>query len=762
MSIHLVVCNLPGRLSSTDLAFYNKYIKQQFTDNITVSELFDNDEIGYVGRELKKAVASSADEFVVLNSDVLTVDIQEIRNISQSNDCPVVMLNLKHSAEYIVPYSESFITYVDLNRLRSSLDAYIDWGSHVDNAQFDCAKFHQIGNIITAIRQPDESHIAYETVSGKLGQGWILVKTAIEKGLKVYNLPPDTDAIVCDDMVTVLDFMLRNTGTRSASVNTFLDNIVLEFSRQALNSIAEGSQYTSQQTPVENLYTRANNFDALMFGLAHSRDFRLIFFSEDNNNLENCRKIFELWDGYNQSSIGITEHWQNECTRLVDYHGSNFSTWFSWIKQKYIVYFNLADVQMIEDIETQCHVNNFVWWGDYHDNAAVRFQISSLRLYSTEIAFFSNGNNLYIEKIGNECYQQDLFKRFRLTYRNTLTGETLPTEYDILPHFTAQKWARCLVHDYFRKGTLVEKNYMLQHWEYDDNNPNARNKSALCREMNRYVNVINEYFDGSSEAKPKYEITQCFNPVTLDQQILNEIHHHFELLIGQVWSVSEWFKLADEPTRFAIRQLNNLCHEMESLCRPSFKNQKNWWVGVFFPYTKVIRYKFIESDYDHFTQYSDFGSIILHYSQLGKTPLEAYAARDEEVFDNNITGLRYLSGEFDISFQPDVPMSVQTQTIAKYNRNAFEWIRSRGQDPESKFTGIGFVHVAKFDRSLFPGLSAEQVMSIITETDDIYKLELIDANGNVVEESTLDYTWLDVLDVTDPTRTKNQAAFKNI
>jgi len=36
--------------------------------------------------------------------------------------------------------------------------------------------------------------------------------------------------------------------------------------------------------------------------------------------------------------------------------------------------------------------------------------------------------------------------------------------------------------------------------------------------------------------------------------------------------------------------------------------------------------------------------------------------------------------------------------------------------------------------------------------DDIYRLELIDENGNVVAQKTLDYTWHDVLRQTDPTR----------
>jgi hypothetical protein len=102
-------------------------------------------------------------------------------------------------------------------------------------------------------------------------------------------------------------------------------------------------------------------------------------------------------------------------------------------------------------------------------------------------------------------------------------------------------------------------------------------------------------------------------------------------------------------------------------------------------------------------------------------------------------------------FMPDRAAESQLINLAKYNNAAFEWIRARGQDPESKYTGIGFVKVANFNRTLFPNLSAEQIMSELVKCDDIYKLELIDSQGTVVKESVLDYTWRDVLVLTDPT-----------
>jgi hypothetical protein len=163
-------------------------------------------------------------------------------------------------------------------------------------------------------------------------------------------------------------------------------------------------------------------------------------------------------------------------------------------------------------------------------------------------------------------------------------------------------------------------------------------------------------------------------------------------------------------------------------------------------------YKFVESDYDHFIRAIVFGDLLLHYAQLGKTPLEAWHGQDEVIFDDNVTGLRYLSGEFVVSFGPDIPVATQLKYIAEEDEKFFPWLESRGQDPRSKFTGVGVICVGEFDRSLFPGKAANEIMLELFNYDDIYKLELIGENNTVLAEKTMDYDWRYVLSLTDPTR----------
>ena len=718
-------------LSNEDFEFLSQPLALQFNDASVVK--LNGNNTGWLGRELRTALDNDCDELFCVPINALEVDVPAIRASSIANNAPLVVSEFETGPAGFFAINKYFV-YIDLSFFRAN-SINMDWGPEwVSENAIGYPTTTLTGNIL---EKADGTE--YST---SFGPGWIVLSSVLNANGRVLKYPVE----LLDNIASVADSAIRQTAP-VAAVDRWMQFV--QDTRPSHNGTMTSpesivSVFSNTATPVENLYTTADSLDAFKVPLSVSREFRAVFFSSSPENIEHIKTIVANWTGTNQAELAVPPHYQTALGEI------NYSAWQSMTKG-YVAYFAFDSAELIEDLETQRHVNNFIFLGNY--SLSVRtFIISGTTLASTEICH-QNANGYYIEsKFSTGPYQQDLYKRFRITYRNTQTGFELPTEYDIMPHFLAQKWARAMRHDYLDVETYkVEKNYMLQHWEYDEANINGRSLTQLCSEMNRYVAYINAYFDGSSERRVPYQITQYFDPATVDQQILNEIHHHFELLIGQVWSVSEYYKLADGGTCFAIRQLNNLCHEMESLLRPSFRNS-NWWsAGVYFPSLRVTRYKFIDSDYDHFSQVQNFGDLILHYSQLGKTPMEAFAANDAEVFDDNITGLRYLSGEFDISFKTDTPLAIQQNTIAKHNARAFPWIRSRGQDPESKFTGIGFVKVADFDRSLFPGMTAEQIMGELVKCDDIYKLELIDGEGNVVKEAVLDYTWRDILVLTDPT-----------
>lgn len=738
-------------LSDMDFDFLSKPHELQFADSTIVK--LNAHSFGWLGRELRQSVDDGYDDVMLVPIGALQLSIETIRQAAANANAPLVLSGFDPGPNGNFLAINNGFAYIDLSFFRTN-NISIDWGPNWTSQEpISFPNSVETDNILT---------IAPGTVAVmEYGSGWILIGDVLRNGGSILNYPIE----ILNNVVDIANSAIRNqpqVGSAAETVNrwmSFVQEIRPAHYATATTPNTIQSVFANAATPVENLYTTADSLDAFAMQFSYSREFRIVFFSNQAENIEFVKTIIANWDGVNQHSLAVPAHYRIALDNLVAQRPDYFSTIWQPITSGYIAYFEFDGMPLIEDLSTQKHVNNFIFLGNYSFSVK-SFVFANVNLASVEICYQSASGYTMDSIFTTGPYTQDLYQRFRITYRNTQTGFQLPTEYVIKPHFLSQKWARALHYDYLEDTpNKVEKNFMLQHWEYDENNPNGRSLRQLCIEMNRYVDHINNYFDGSSERRVPYQITQFFDPPLVDQQILNEIHHHFELLIGQVWSVSEYYKLADSATCFAIRQLNNLCHEMESLFRPSFRNSPQWSAGVYFPFLRVTRYKFIDSDYDHFTQIQYFGDLILHYSQLGKTPLEAFAANDSDVGDDNITGLRYLSGEFDITFRTDVPEETQRLSTARHNARAFPWIRSRGQDPESKYTGIGFVTIASFDRTLFPGMRAEEIMAELVKCDDIYKVELIDGAGAVVKESLLDYTWRDILTLTDPTQPDHSGEF---
>ena len=234
-----------------------------------------------------------------------------------------------------------------------------------------------------------------------------------------------------------------------------------------------------------------------------------------------------------------------------------------------------------------------------------------------------------------------------------------------------------------------------------------RSLEFICKELNWAKNTINNYF------RDRYTITEEFfadnlrDPVNLrpNQELLNNLHNHFEHLQGTVWQLSEFYRQADYETKFAIRQLNNLCHEVESLLLSQRKKATApEWIrpsqittflnATRYPYPDELKQSFDENYYDR-----KFGEVYLHWSQIGKTVYEVF--RDEKGADidkvvcDAITHLRYYSGEFDIEWARDVCYQGKhpwyTQELSKFR----PWLERNGFDLNDKQYNFGYHAVGK-------------------------------------------------------------------
>jgi hypothetical protein len=326
-----------------------------------------------------------------------------------------------------------------------------------------------------------------------------------------------------------------------------------------------------------------------------------------------------------------------------------------------------------------------------------------------------------------------------VTFRDTSQRvESFTVKYKILDNSLAKKWTDLLIKNFFLKDHPIEKVFCLQGWQTDLNSTTGRSLTYLCQRLNESIFIINKDLSakGYDYINLNFTLSSMKNPV-IARDLLNQIHHHFELLIGQVWNPSKWYGLAEEPTRTAIRNLNNLCHEIEGILRPIENPQSGYSVNVGLNgpdfsgnyFSEKIREDIEVNDYDYFNDYLEWGDCVLYYAQLGKRHIEAYNDRDDCIHDENISGYKFITGEFILCYR----------RINRQPRDFFDWLIKKGFDPSDKTLGLGYPVVAKLDNIN----DREQIELEIRKRDDLYSISLTDDTGEIIHTKVYPYTWKD-------------------
>jgi len=346
--------------------------------------------------------------------------------------------------------------------------------------------------------------------------------------------------------------------------------------------------------------------------------------------------------------------------------------------------------------------------------------------------------------------------------------------YTIVPEDNqlARDWIIALKH-LLNSRFHLEKNFCFLGFPHS-----PRTIEYLCDNLNRYITWIN-YYNGTGiwqqNGLDTYWIEEIFledtvrfpdDPALGEKQlrikhdILNRLHNHFEVLQGTVWNLSPYYTHADWATRYAIRQLNLLCHELESL----ILSQRKWildrhWVrpSQITTFVHAPRYHlldehrkgFAENGYDRV-----LGGVYMHWTQIGKTLYEVF--RDESAPALNIgndptditvgagttceaiTALKFYSGEFDIEWGRDsVRNSNQPWHDEEHDR--FEaWLVSNGLDPKNPNLSLGYLKIGQVDLlGSFGTDNANDIWKQLGSHLDIYSIKVDDISA------TFDYAWSD-------------------
>ena len=358
----------------------------------------------------------------------------------------------------------------------------------------------------------------------------------------------------------------------------------------------------------------------------------------------------------------------------------------------------------------------------------------------------------------------------KVTLRNPLDYNDL-LDYYIVPDESplGQDWYLALK-KLLEKGNLLEKNFCFLGFP-----KTARTLDYLCEQLNQAVEIIN-IFDFTQHGLENYVIEEWFHPNTIrfpptypienttmateiytrrrhlglepKHTVLNQLHNHFEKLQGTVGNLSSYYKVADYETKYAIRQLNNICHEMENLILSQRKAivQPEWvrpsQITTFlhadrYPLRDEHRQGFISNGYDR-----RFGHVYMHWTQIGKTLFEVW--RDEgapELTDTvceAITQLEYYSGEFDIEWAKDVTVEGNFPWHVKEQTDFHSWLISNNLNPNNPKLSLGYLPIGYVD--LLRSFGTTDMFAVWDQLSthlDIYSIE-VDGITN-----TFNYCWTD-------------------
>ena len=299
-------------------------------------------------------------------------------------------------------------------------------------------------------------------------------------------------------------------------------------------------------------------------------------------------------------------------------------------------------------------------------------------------------------------------------------SDTLSYYIDVEDTDFNSRWLELLKNNLRNKAHL-EKNYCWLGWA-----DSPRDADYLCQQINQAIFQINRFNSSNYWAVAglePYHIDDYFSPdlvitkgevgfkkpgLRLKHESCNLLHRYFEDLQGTAWRLSDYYKQADFDTKYAIRQLNNLCHVIESWAisyRKSIVDPDWMRPAQITTFLNAPRYQLHDEDFDLFlsNRYSrELGGVYLHWSQVGKTLYEVFRDEDGKKIDDAtcsaINHQRYYSGEFDVEWGRTI--DEDTFDFKKQEMDDFRaWLQLNNFDWMDPKLALGYAKIGQVDLS---------------------------------------------------------------
>jgi len=313
---------------------------------------------------------------------------------------------------------------------------------------------------------------------------------------------------------------------------------------------------------------------------------------------------------------------------------------------------------------------------------------------------------------------------------------------DVADNSLSRRWLAAL-NDIIRTDLHLEKNYCWMGWTESE-----RNAGYLCGQINNSINHINGSGVGYHIDCDAYSVDNVIQPdLDVDHERMNQLHRYFEDLQGWSGGISRYYNSADPATRWHIRQLNLLCHELESLVLSMRKAvQAPEWrrPSQLMCWLNAPRFALEPKDYELFgieTINRSLGGVYLGVNKaVGKHHWEVFndEGRDSRISELVTTGLRVqtqAAGDFDIEWARDPGAYHWQQTKLTEFRT---WLLANGFDPEDKSLTIGHPKVAQVDvKRTFGTEDYEKIWAQVAQHLDVYSIR------TSWGEATYEYRWSD-------------------
>ena len=312
---------------------------------------------------------------------------------------------------------------------------------------------------------------------------------------------------------------------------------------------------------------------------------------------------------------------------------------------------------------------------------------------------------------------------------------------DVADNSLARKWLWA-VNDILKNNLHLEKNYCWMGWT-----ESVRTAEYLCTQINRSIQAINA-------STLNYRIQDFFSPANVIQADLdinhaqmNQLHRYFEDLQGTAGAMSAHYDSADNDTRWHIRQLNLLCHELECLVMSMRKAvQAPEWrrPSQLMCWLNAPRYELDLEDLELFgieTINRKLGGVYVGVNKaVGKHHWEVFQdeGRDSRISELVTTGLRsqtQAAADFDIEWARDPgAYPWQIQQLAEFRT----WLARNGFDPDDPALTIGHPQIGQVDLSRsFGTRDYDQIWAQLSARLDVYQIRTSSARA------TYDYRWSD-------------------